>query len=209
MLLVLAMRAALVADTRLYCLLPLFDMMHTDMDGEMWYFDEEGVLRHMLFSRRGIRQGCVLGIFIFCIAMAPIYLSLKNELGSEVMLLAYSDDVYLHGPPVKVAAAITTTPPLYKKVGLRRIGWGPATPELVLPLDVDPETLILPRGEDGTILPHLVQGLEACLGIPRHRHMCVDLITKAMRKPAARHDRMLRLARDIAEDAPLTALRLL
>ncbi len=69
----LAMRAALVADTRLHCLLPLFDMLYTDRDGELWYFDEEGVLRHSLFSRQGIRQGYVLGIFIFCITMAPIY----------------------------------------------------------------------------------------------------------------------------------------
>ncbi len=45
--------------------------------------------------------------------------------------------------------------------------------------------------------------------IPRHRHMCVDFITKAMRKSAARHDRLLLLVRHIAEDAPLKALRLL
>ncbi len=99
---------------------------------------------------------------------------------------------------MKVAAAITAAPPLYKKVGLR-IDLGPAKYELVVPPGVDPETLILPRGEDGKILPHLVQGIEACLGIPRHRHMCVDFITKAMRKPAARHERLLRLTRDIAE----------
>jgi hypothetical protein len=42
-----AMRAALVADTRLHCLLPLFDMMYTDRDGELWYFDEEGVLKFL------------------------------------------------------------------------------------------------------------------------------------------------------------------
>jgi len=140
--------------------------------------------------------------------MAPIYKSLGNKLGPERMLLAYSDDVYLHSPPVNVATTITFAPPLYKKVGLR-IGWGPAKFELVLPPDVDSETLTLPRGEDGSILPHLVQGLEACLGIPRRRHMCVDFITRAMRKPTARHDRLLCLARDIAEDALLTVLRLL
>ena len=39
--------------------------------------------------------------------------------------------------------------------------------------------------------------------------MCVDFITKAMRKPAARHERMLRLTRHIEVDAPLSALRLL
>ena len=79
----------------------------------------------------------------------------------------------------------------------------------MLPTDVDPETQDLPRGEDGVILPHIVEGLEACLGIPRHPHMCVDFISRAMLKSAARHDRLLHLAKDIAEEAPLTALRLL
>ena len=31
----LAMRAALLADPRLHCLLPLFDMLYTDRDGEL------------------------------------------------------------------------------------------------------------------------------------------------------------------------------
>ena len=31
----LAMRAALVADPRLHCLLPLFDILYTDKDGEL------------------------------------------------------------------------------------------------------------------------------------------------------------------------------
>jgi hypothetical protein len=103
---------------------------------------------------------------------------------------------------------MSASPPLYTTVGLR-IGWGPAKSELVLPPGVDPDTLELPRSNDGNILLHVVEGLEACLGIPRHRRMCVDFITRAMRKPAARHDRLLLLVRGIAEDAPLTALRLL
>jgi len=140
--------------------------------------------------------------------MAPIYLALREKLGPEGMLVAYSDDYYLHGPPVNVAATISAAPPLYRKVRLC-IGWGPAKSELVLPPDVDPETLQLPRGDDGRILPHLVEGMEACLGIPRHRRICVDFISKAMRKPAARHDRLLLFVRDIAEDDPLIALRLL
>jgi hypothetical protein len=47
------------------------------------------------------------------------------------------------------------------------------------------------------------------LGIPHHNRMCVDFITKVMRKPAPRHDRLLLLVKDIAEEAPITALRLL
>jgi hypothetical protein len=140
--------------------------------------------------------------------MAPIYLALKDKLGPKGMLVAYSDECYLHGPPVKVAATISAAPPLYRKVGLR-IGWEPAKSELVLPPYVDPETIQLPRGNDGRILLYLVEGLEACLGIPRHRKICFEFITKAMRKLSARHARLLLLVMDIAEDAPLTALRLL
>ena len=152
---------------------------------------------------------CVLCIFIFCIAMAPVYRTLQDKLSPEGMLVAYSNDCYLHGPLAKVAATIiNAAPPLYKKVGLR-IGWEPEKSVLVLPPNVDPETLQLPRGDDGRIIPHVVEGLEACLGIPRHRNMCVDFIPKAMRKPAARLDRLLALVKNITEDAPLTALRLL
>jgi hypothetical protein len=109
---------------------------------------------------------------------------------------------------MNVAAMISAAPTLYKKVGLR-IGWGPVKSELALPPDVDPERLPLPRGDDGSILPHLVHGLETCLGVPRHRLMCANFVARAMRKPAARHDRLLLTAKGIAEEAPLTALRLL
>ncbi len=69
--------------------------------------------------------------------MAPIYKQLKEGLEPEGVLVAYSDDVYLHGPPMNVAAMISAAPALYKKVGLR-IGFGPAKSELALPPNVDP-----------------------------------------------------------------------
>ena len=119
------------------------------------------------------------------------------------MLVAFSYDVYLHSPPVNVAAMISANLALYKKVRLR-IDWGPAKSELALPPNVDLETLPLPRGDDGCILPHLVHDLEACLGVPRHRLMYANFIAKAMQQSAARHYRLLLLAKDIAEEAPLT-----
>jgi hypothetical protein len=136
------MSAAIVADPHLHCILPLQDMLYTDRDGELWYFDEDGNLSHTLSSRRGGRQGCVLGLFISCVSMAPIYKALKTKLGPKGMLVDFSDDVYLHGPPVNVTTSISAAPALYKKVGLR-IGWGPAKSELALPPNVDPETLPL------------------------------------------------------------------
>jgi len=81
-------------------------MLYTDKVGELWYFDEEGNLTQTLKCRRGVRHGCVLGLFIFCATMAPIYAALNAELCPEGMLATFSDDVYLHGPPPSVASAI-------------------------------------------------------------------------------------------------------
>jgi hypothetical protein len=87
--------------------------------------------------------------------MAPVYTALKSELGPDGMLVAYSDDVYQHGPPATVATVISASSALYRNVGLR-IGWGPAKYELALPSDVDPEILPLLQGNDGRIMPHLI-----------------------------------------------------
>jgi hypothetical protein len=49
------MRAAIVADPRLHCILPLYVMLYTDREGELRYIDEHGNLSHTLSSRRGVR----------------------------------------------------------------------------------------------------------------------------------------------------------
>ena len=105
-----AMRATILAETRLHCIFLLYDMLYTDREGELWYFDEHGNLSQTFPSRRGVRQGCVIGLFIFCLTMAPICKALKSELGPDGMLVAYSDDVYLHGPPATVVATISAAP---------------------------------------------------------------------------------------------------
>jgi hypothetical protein len=110
-----AMRAAIVADTRMHGILPLYDMMYTDIVGELWCFDEDGNLIYSLESRRGVRQGCVVGLFIVCATMAPTYATLKAKLGPEGMLVAFSDDVYLYGPPPSVASTISKSPTLHKE----------------------------------------------------------------------------------------------
>jgi len=106
----LAMRAAIMADPRLHRILPLCDMLYTDREGELWHFDEDGNLAFTLQSRRRVRQGCVLGIFLFCVAMAPIYCDMRAKLGPDGMLVAFSDDCCLHGPPVRVAETISAPP---------------------------------------------------------------------------------------------------
>jgi len=68
-----ATRAAIVAHPRLHCILPLYDMVYTDREEELSYFNEDGKLLHTVPSRRGFRKGCELGLFMFCVTMAPIY----------------------------------------------------------------------------------------------------------------------------------------
>ena len=147
-------------------------MLYTCRAGVLWYFDKDGNLSHKFGSRNGVRQCCVVvGLFIFCVTMAPISRVLIFELGPAGMLIvAFSDDVYLHGPPVRVALAIFVASPIYMKVGLR-IGWGPKKSELALSIGIYVDSLPLPRIPNEEILPRLVEGLEACLRIPRHREI--------------------------------------
>jgi hypothetical protein len=135
-----AMRAAIVADPRLYFILPLYGMLYADRVGELCYFDEDGNHSHTQPSRRGVRQGCVLGLSIFCVTMAPTYKQLKEGLWPKGMLVTFSDDVYLHGPPMNVAATICAAPALFMTAGLR-FGWGPAKSVPALPPFVEPKKL--------------------------------------------------------------------
>ena len=68
-----AMRAAIVANKRRYRVLLLYDILYTYKVGELWYFDEDGNLSHTLGSRKGVGQGCVLGVLMLCVTMAPVY----------------------------------------------------------------------------------------------------------------------------------------
>ena len=67
----------------------------------------------------------------------------------------------------------------------------------------------LPLGEDGRPFPHLVHALETCLGVPRHRTICVDFITHALQKIGKRHEHLLALVIDVSKEESLAALRLL
>ena len=84
--------------THAYTASPLYDMLYTNREGGLWYINEEGNLTHSQSSRRGVRQGCVLGLFVFFVTMSPIYKTLREELGQDGMLVAFSYAVYLHGP---------------------------------------------------------------------------------------------------------------
>ena len=122
--------------------------------------------------------------------MKPIYDRLRALLGSSGLLLAYSDDIYCAALPVLAAGAISAAPLLYGKIGLQ-IGWGRDKTELALPPGVQHQELHLPRDDQGLPLPRLVDGFDACLGIPRHRSNSQDFIQRALGKVERKHDGLL------------------
>jgi len=94
-------------------------------------------------------------------------------------------------------------------VGLH-LGWGPMKTELVLPPSCDPDDeILLPRDNDGRPLPNVVQGFKACLGAPRHPTNDGDFIMSALDLVVSRHDSLLDLISDVAEEDPCAALGLL
>ncbi len=96
----------------------MYVMFYTDKVEKLWYFDENGNMSHTLGSRKRVKQGCVLGAFGFSVTMTPVYNILQLKLRLNGLLVAFSDDVYLHGPPVNVAQAMSAAPTLFGKVGL-------------------------------------------------------------------------------------------
>ena len=98
-------------------------MLYERGSGELWYYGEKGNFVEFYFSRTCVRQGFVLGAFLFCLAMYPVYARLQDLLGSKGKLYAYSDDVYLISNSVSMAKAPASEQEIYKKVGIR-IGWG-------------------------------------------------------------------------------------
>ena len=55
----------------------------------------------------------------------------------------------------------------------------------------DHDELDLPRVVYGSPLPHLVQGLDSCLGVPRHHNIGFDFVSRALINNGKRHDRVL------------------
>jgi hypothetical protein len=152
-------------------------MLYERGSGELWFYDENGQYVQTYYSKTGVRQGCVLGAFLFCLAMAPVYARLGSLLGPEGALYAYFDDVYLLADPAHMAIALAAAPSLYKKVGLR-IGWGPGKTELILPSGTDNASFLTTLGPE--CHPSLVTGFTYCLGVPRHPSNYPEFISPAL-----------------------------
>ena len=61
--------AAIKAIPYLHRLLPLYELMYKRGEGVLWYYDENGNFVLGARNKRGVRQGCVLRMFMSFITM--------------------------------------------------------------------------------------------------------------------------------------------
>ena len=111
-----AMRAALLANPALHGLLDMFDMLYGP---DAWLYGPAACPPAFeLRCRRGVRQGCALSTFLFCLTMAPVYDRIRAMLGDAGALLAFSDGAYCisSSPPLFSWPLSCTSPP-------RSIAW--------------------------------------------------------------------------------------
>ena len=200
--------AAIRADTYMHRLLPLFELLYKHGEGVLWYYDENGKFVVGVRNRRGFRQGCVLGMFLFCVTMQPIYARLQEAVGEEGALYTYCDDSYLLAPAEQMATTLREAPGIFAKVGLR-IGYGPGKTKLILPRGCSREAFPLTLDDPQVPAPHVVAGFKSCLGVPRHFENDPAFIHEALQNIGHTHDRLLDLTEEIADEDPFAALRLL
>ena len=173
----------------------------------MGFYDEDGNSVIAKHSRRGVKQGCVLSSFFFCLTMEPVYKRLTDTLGPQGALNSYSDDAYLLGKLAHMVAALTTSQTIYKKVGLRP-GWGPRKIEIVAP----PSYELYIFSCDSTALDigsiNVFEGFSSCPGVPKHAPNDPSVVMAASDNLGYRHNRLLDIVEDTSKDNTFAALQL-
>jgi hypothetical protein len=124
--------AALKANPFLHRLLPLLELLYKKGEGVLWYYDEDGNFVMGAKQRREVRHGCVMGMFLFCLTMEPVYAALRTTVGEEGVLYNYCDDSYMLALVDNMVEVFHQAPAIFGKVG-RRLGYGQGKTKLIPP----------------------------------------------------------------------------
>ena len=111
-------KATLLANPTLHTLIPLFEMLYERGSGKLCFYEENGNFIDLYCSPNEVRQGCVMGPFLSCLAMYPVYSRLHAMLGPEGTFYAYFDDVYIISDVAGMARALVAALVVYKIVRL-------------------------------------------------------------------------------------------
>ena len=213
-----AILAALQANPRLHCLIPVYRMLYMDRPTELLYYEDgPNSAPRVILSRRGVRQGCPLGSALFCIALAPVLRRLRLLAGPEAIALSYVDDMTVALPPERLPAVDAALDPVLGTIGLdpvRDRGKSFAVPHrLEAPLPTDAAQVSTDHCRDPLPLPSTSieqrPGFKKCLGCPRHPSNDAAYILQHLQDVEAKHDRLLAHLRGMARTEPHAALRIL
>jgi hypothetical protein len=182
--------------------------MYKKGEGVLWYYDEIGNFVMGTRNKWGVRQGCVLGMFLFCLTIAPVYTRLRVAVGDEGVLYTCCDNSYILAPVDKMVEVLHEAPGIFGKVGLR-IGYGLEKTELILPKDCPREAFRYPLDDPQVPAPQVVDGFKSCMGVPKRFQNDLEFVHNFLQAMGSAHDRLLDLTEEIADENPFVALRLL
>ena len=95
-------------------MMPIYRMLYLDRQAPLLLYDRDH-LHATLHSSEGARQGCVLGMVIFCLAIAP-HLRRIASLGG--LPFEYADDCNILCTPEQASRILRTLPPELAQSGL-------------------------------------------------------------------------------------------
>jgi hypothetical protein len=105
---------AVMADHELQKITRLLYFLYSD-PSPLFILDQNNKT-HTLFSASGVRQGDILGMALFCLAVNPVYESAARK--HDIKIKSYADDPFLLGDATKVLDGLVTLEEESKKINL-------------------------------------------------------------------------------------------
>ena len=89
---------------------PLWRLAHWSYssDTPLWARDDAGNVVYYLISSNGSRQGCALGMILYCISMKEIFTETVKS-NSNIHAVAVADDFYIIAPPTTLSQHIRSS----------------------------------------------------------------------------------------------------
>jgi hypothetical protein len=149
-------------------------------------------------NRRGVQHGCVIGMFLLCLAMELVYARLRVAITEEGPLYTYCDDSYLLAEPKQEGSSHRSSTIDFRQSGIKDRPWTGKN-GIGAAAWLRHELVPLPLDNPGVAASHVVPEFAACLGVPRHFNNDQEFITNTMNALGGNHYRLLNMVEDISE----------
>jgi hypothetical protein len=179
---------------------PLIRMLYMDREADLLYYPAGQCFpQGTLHSKEGTRQGCVLGMVLFCLLMVPLVAWINSLEPDACLALNWADDAPIICTPRLRDIILEEAPAKFLElagitINQSKTTWG-------RPLN-DSHT----APPSGRPPDYKVCEASMIFGVPVGTH---DACKRALYSLAERHAKILALCRELAVDHPHAAMRLL